>query len=172
MADLVYRPLAPEDLPDLIDILSEWEVVRQLGSFAWPLDHAFVRSRCQPYQGHGFVWGICLHGRLAGTVGVTDRTLGYMLAREMWGQGIMSKAARDAVDHAFDRFPDDRLEASIWADNVASRSVLGKLGFQSVLTETCHAKARNEMTASESFVLSRARWQDLSNARQSATAGA
>ncbi|MEX0337560.1 MAG: hypothetical protein AB3N11_00830, partial [Arenibacterium sp.] len=55
----------------------------------------------------------------------------------------------------------EEIHADIWADNAASRHVLMKFGFVSVVQETVHALARDEMTESETFLLSRARWQAM-----------
>ncbi len=172
MVDLSYRPVLPSDLADLTAIVGDWEVVRNLGSWPWPEDAAFTASRCCPYQGDGFVWAIIIQDRLVGTVAVTAAELGYSLRRDLWGRGIISRAACDAVHVAFATTTLDRIEASIWADNAASRSVLKKLGFRSVLTETIHAKARNVPTLSETFHLTRTEWQTLSNPAQSANRGA
>ena len=109
---------------------------------------------------------------MVGTVAVTAGELGYSLRRDLWGRGIISQAARDAISHAFAAMLLDQIKASIWADNTASRWVLEKLGFQSVLIETVHAKARNAPTPFESCHLTRADWQTLSNPLQSANRGA
>lgn len=170
--DLSYRPLETGDLDALTVIVSDWEVVRQLGSWPWPPEPDFNRSRCIPYSGDGFVWGIIADNTLVGTVSVTGGELGYSLRRASWGQGIISRAAGAAVDNAFVTLEHWEIEASIWADNVASRRVLARLGFQLVLTEMVHSKARNIATPSETLNLTRARWQDLSNRSQSVRAGA
>lgn len=172
MPDLSYRPIEPSDLPDLTAIVGDWEVVRQLGSWPWPADPAFTASRCRPFDGDGFVWAIILSGRMVGTVAVTGEELGYSLRRDQWGQGIVTQAAGVAVAHAFSTMTLDLITADIWADNAASRIVLEKLGFRSVLTEIVHAKARNAPTLSETFHLTRADWQTLSNPVQSANGGA
>jgi RimJ/RimL family protein N-acetyltransferase len=165
MVDLTYRPLEPTDLPALTDIVSDLEVVRQLGSWPWPHDAEFTASRCRSHVGDGFVWGIIRVGRLVGTIGVTDGRMGYSLRRDHWGQGIMSKAAQDAVSHAFATPTRDAIHADFWADNAASARILTKLGFAAISTEVRHAKARDEPTVLHMLLLTRDRWQRLSNPR-------
>lgn len=115
MVDLTYRPLEPTDLPALTDIVSNWEVVRQLGSWPWPHDAEFTASRCKSHVGDGFVWGIIHVGRLVGTNGVTDGRIGYSLRRDRWGRGIMSMAAQDAVSHAFSTPTLAAIHGDFWA---------------------------------------------------------
>lgn len=164
MPDLSYRPITPDDLPAFSALVSDWEVVRQLGSWPWPPDPAFTASRCKPYAGAGFVWGIIVNGILVGTMAVTGEKLGYSLRRDLWGQGIISRAARTAVDHAFATTELTRIQADIWADNIGSARVLTGLGFTLQLTETVHALARNEPTLSQTWDLTRADWQGLRTA--------
>ncbi len=172
MVEISYRDVRPQDLGALSVIMSDWEVVRQLGSWPWPHDMAFTASRCHPYQGNGFVWAIVRNGQMIGTVGVTEGTFGYCLRRDHWGQGIGTAAARTAIAHAFDSPALNGITAEVWADNLPSKHILNKLGFVVILTETVHAKARAVPTLSQRLVLTRPRWQTLSNPAQSANAGA
>lgn len=55
---------------------------------------------------------------------------GYWVARDAAGQGIAPTALAALVDHAFLALGLHRVTAYVQPDNVASLSVLGKLGFQ------------------------------------------
>ncbi|QQS72614.1 MAG: GNAT family N-acetyltransferase [Flavobacteriales bacterium] len=55
--------------------------------------------------------------------------IGYMLARDHWGQGLMSEAIATVADHAFGVLGLHSLEAWTQAGNVASMRVLEKNGF-------------------------------------------
>lgn len=167
-AGLSFRPMGPGDLAALTALVSDWAVVRNLGSWPWPPDPAFTARRAQPYRGAGFVWAILREGTMVGQVSVTgpddDAQLGYMLDPALHGQGIMTLAARAAVAHAFATRPLDRIRADIWADNHASARLVARAGFVRTRTEDLHALARNEMTASESWHLTRTAWQSLEDA--------
>ena len=56
--------------------------------------------------------------------------VGYYVLPDYWGNGYASEAARLLVTYAFDELNAHRVEASVQADNPASRRVLEKLGFQ------------------------------------------
>lgn len=88
---------------------------------------------------------IMIEGRAAGSIGVFVRDdvyeksaeLGYWLAEEHWGRGVMTEAVRQICREAFDRFDILRIFAEPFADNLGSRRVLEKAGF------TCEGIMRN-----------------------------
>ncbi|MDB9838634.1 GNAT family N-acetyltransferase [bacterium] len=129
MVNLTYRELNAEDFSALHEIATLWPVVRQLGSWPWPPKPEFTLSRCKPYGGKGFVWGICIADKLVGSIAVTGGELGYMLHPKTAGRGVMTRAATDAMEHARLSLGVTDFEASVWHDNPASKRVLEKLGF-------------------------------------------
>ncbi|MFQ1700862.1 GNAT family N-acetyltransferase [Loktanella agnita] len=142
MTEITYRNIVPDDLNDLHEIMSHWSVVRQLGGWPWPADPAFTKSRCKAFAGNGFVWGICQNDRVIGMVGVTNAEIGYVLHPDFHGRGIVSRAARHACDHAFDKDGCAEINASTWGDNPGSAHLLGKLGFRHWRTGYERSKAR------------------------------
>ncbi len=162
-AGLAFRPVGPGDLAALTALVSDWGVVRNLGSWPWPPEPDFTASRARAYAGEGFVWAIVKDGAMVGTVSVTgpEAELGYMLSPALHGRGIGGLAARAAVAHAFETRETDRIKADIWADNVASARLLARLGFVRVVEEQVMSKARGVMTASETWVLTRDVWDGL-----------
>ncbi|XP_008390977.1 uncharacterized protein [Malus domestica] len=56
--------------------------------------------------------------------------IGYALAAEYWGQGIVIRAVKMAITEGFKEFTDlVRMQALILIENKASQRVLEKLGF-------------------------------------------
>jgi ribosomal-protein-alanine N-acetyltransferase len=55
--------------------------------------------------------------------------LGYWLAEEYWGKGIMSIAVKQLCQIAFDQFDIIRIYAEPFAHNIGSRKVLEHAGF-------------------------------------------
>lgn len=164
MADVTYRDIRETDFDNLHRLCSEWEVVRQLGSWPWPPDPAFTLSRCVPFKGNGFVWAICSDDQLIGTVGVTDGTLGYMLSPDYAGRGLMTAAVERALDAGFKTF--DLIKACTWFDNPASARVLTKHGFERIGTCVDPSPARGEDVETHSYELTRDRWQTLRSQAQ------
>jgi len=56
--------------------------------------------------------------------------LGYELHRQHWGRGYMTEALNAAVDFGFDRMGLNRVQVGMHPDNMASRRVAEKAGFQ------------------------------------------
>lgn len=171
-ARLTLRPLGPDDFAALHDIVSDWQVVRQLGSWPWPPDPKFTRSRCGlAGDAPGFVFAIEQDGRMVGTVGLHESKLGvagigYSLHRSKHGSGIMTEAVFAALDHGFATYPWDQVEATVWHDNPASARILQKAGFTRGPDLTEHSVARGVETKMHSFTLSRG---DYCNIRASVT---
>ena len=80
---------------------------------------------------------IVVDGNAAGSIGVfvqddvyeRSAELGYWLAEEFWGRGIMTEAVKRICREAFARFGLLRIYAEPFEHNVASRRVLEKAGF-------------------------------------------
>jgi len=79
-------------------------------------------------------------GELAGGIGLQFRhysqplphqaEIGYWLAKQFWGQGIMSQAVPHFCKWAFQALGLKRIQAHIFRENKASEQVLRKSGFQ------------------------------------------
>lgn len=92
---------------------------------------------CIAGEGKQLCRAIEINGRAAGSVGVFPGTdvyrrsgeLGYWLAEEYWGSGVMTEAVRRITAEAFPRFDLLRIFAEPYAENKGSRRVLEKAGF-------------------------------------------
>ena len=63
-------------------------------------------------------------------VGKSHRAeIGYWLAKPYWGRGIMAAVVRKACEFGFAEFGLVKIEAHVFAENVASAKVLEKCGF-------------------------------------------
>lgn len=64
-------------------------------------------------------------------VGKSHRAeVGYWLAKQYWGQGIMTAVVQRLCRHAFDEFGLVKVTAHVFTHNPASARVLEKCGFQ------------------------------------------
>ena len=135
---LFLRPGWPEDWEELLTLIGDEAVVRNLATAPWPYtgDHAreFLlrpRDRLLP---HFFITLPTQEGaRLVGSIGLgrdgEDVELGYWIARAQWGQGYATEAVR-AVLNLCRAIGHRRIIASHFADNPASGRVLEKAGFR------------------------------------------
>lgn len=82
-------------------------------------------------------FGIIYENHLCGSIGIVTKEdiyrknveIGYFLAEEFWGRGIITSAIKAATSYAFSEFDIVRVYAEPFADNPGSRRALVKAGF-------------------------------------------
>ncbi|KAG0580786.1 hypothetical protein KC19_4G199100 [Ceratodon purpureus] len=98
------------------------------------LEHYFATT----IANHPWYRLICVNGVPAGAVYLTMGSgahavrgdLSYILAKEHWGKGVVTVAAKMAVEAGFKEFHLARIQAYTLTHNIGSQRVLGKCGFQ------------------------------------------
>jgi RimJ/RimL family protein N-acetyltransferase len=165
---LRLRPLAPRDLPELIRLDGDPEVMRYVGSPAGVRPLAEIEERArrrirETEQGAdaplGF-WRVedradsVFYG-LAALIRMPtaeDVEVAYRLARDAWGRGIATEAAGALVAHGLGTLGLPRLVAVTYPENHASQRVLDKLGFER------HGLTEYKGVRTTYHVLTRERW--------------
>jgi RimJ/RimL family protein N-acetyltransferase len=138
---LILRSWRNADLDAFHAINSDPEVMATLGPVMSRAEVAALIARMQGIEaehGHCF-WalerredarliGWC--GAIRGSVGPIAGKLeiGWRIARDCWGHGLVSEAARATCDWAFANRPDNSLWAITNPDNHRSRAVMERLG--------------------------------------------
>lgn len=56
--------------------------------------------------------------------------MGYWLAEEYWGKGIMSRVVEEFSNYCFDKVGVERLQAGVFKNNLASKRILEKCEFE------------------------------------------
>jgi ribosomal-protein-alanine N-acetyltransferase len=79
--------------------------------------------------------------------------IGYELASQFWRQGIMSEALRAILQYGFGNKEVQFVIAQIMLENIASRRLLKKLGFQSQGVLTRHGFWKGKHHDLEQFTL-------------------
>jgi RimJ/RimL family protein N-acetyltransferase len=139
---LVLRAVAESDLPAMLAINGDAEVVRYLGHAPWEsVDKAeawFKRVSAQVAAGTALELVLVCKAtsHVIGRCGLFDyekpddhAMLGYILHRAHWRQGYMQEALRAFIAHGFDTIGLRRIEARAEGDNLASTGLLKSLGF-------------------------------------------
>jgi 8-oxo-dGTP diphosphatase len=176
-ARLRLRPFTPRDAPRLAQVLDDWDMAKFTANIPHPYHevdaHAFIllqTQRCALRQGAGLALERTTDGRLIGAVGFTldengEAELGYWIAREAWGQGLATEAARRLVRHLFADLGIGRVWATVHPDNPASRAVLTKAGFLPDGHLQCPVASRGSSVLSPRFALTAAQWRTAHDAR-------
>ena len=142
-ANLVLRQITDADVPALFTVFSNAEVVRYWSSPALA-DLAGARALANHIDesrrsGELLQWAVTRRGedRLIGTCTLAriDHThrrteIGYALARDQWGLGVMREALPALLRFAFATLGLHRIEADVDPRNVASIRSLERLGFR------------------------------------------
>jgi ribosomal-protein-serine acetyltransferase len=99
---------------------------------------SFIRRNLKQFaENQGFEIAIWHEGRMAGQIGYNylswvDRKteLGYWLGAAFQGKGLVTRACRALVAHAFEEFNFNRVEIRCGTENRRSRAVPERLGFK------------------------------------------
>jgi RimJ/RimL family protein N-acetyltransferase len=140
---VALRWLDGGDVSDLFAIFSDPEVMRYWSSP--PLEDIGEASKLLAHIQDGFrrrvlfQWGVARRAddRVIGTCTLFHpdldnrrAELGYALAREHWGRGLMQEALRALLGYAFGDLRLHRLEADVDPRNASSIRMLERLGFR------------------------------------------
>lgn len=97
----------------------------------------FIRAAQERYASrNGFEAGLIVGGRIAGCAGfpgvdwlARSTSIGYWLAEEHQGRGLMTRAVGALVEHAFSEWDLHRVEIRAATGNTRSRAIPERLGF-------------------------------------------
>ncbi|PEQ12963.1 GNAT family N-acetyltransferase [Novosphingobium sp. PC22D] len=152
---LFLRPSWPEDVDELLDVLRDDEVARNLAVVALPSDAEAARRYLEqprdPFLPHFFIYLRGAHGsRLVGGIGLgrhgNEVELGYWIAQAHRGRGYAAEAVRAVLAQAR-ALGHHRIYASHFADNGASARVLQSVGFAPTGDIRCRFAAGRESEA-------------------------
>ncbi len=139
-ATVKIRPWRADDLDDLVRGAGNPNVARWMtDGFPSPYAEADGRAFLASVEGDdpAKVFAIEVEGHAAGSIGIFPQSdvhrrnaeMGYWLAEEYWGRGIVAEAIRQIVEYGFRTFDIDRIFARPFGSNVRSHRVLEKAGF-------------------------------------------
>ena len=143
MMEFILRPWRQSDAPDVARYANNEKIARNLRNvFPHPYTLAdaqgFVDSCLAGSPETSMCRAIVVDGHTVGSIAlfrgsdVYSRTaeLGYWLAEDYWGRGIMTQAVQRMCEEGFERWGDlVRIYAEPFVHNAGSRRVLEKAGF-------------------------------------------
>ncbi|MBQ6872980.1 MAG: GNAT family N-acetyltransferase [Clostridia bacterium] len=98
----------------------------------------FISTMLAANENDTFAFAITVNGKVIGSIGAFRQTnihnktaeLGYYIAEEYWGKGIMTEAVKQLCDYVFSHTDIIRIYAEPFSHNIGSCRVLEKAGFQ------------------------------------------
>lgn len=98
----------------------------------------YITDMLSADENEAFAFAVTIDDKVIGSIGVFRQSnihrltaeLGYYIAEEFWGRGIMTKAVKQICEYVFGNSDIIRIYAEPFACNKASCRVLEKAGFQ------------------------------------------
>lgn len=131
------------DAPDLAAALSNKKIQDNLrDGLPYPYTEQdakdYISAMLSADENETFAFAVTVDNRAIGSIGVFRQEnihrqtaeLGYYIAEDYWGKGIMTEAVRQVCEFVFDKSDIIRIYAEPFAYNTASCRVLEKAGFQ------------------------------------------
>ena len=146
---LILRSLDKSDLPQIVELLGDWDVARWLVQVPFPYSlsdaedyYERMRQAIQKGAPEYFLLEHKKDRKQIGAIGLHpsrelspqpgELVVGYWLGKAYWGQGFMSEALQPVIDIAFTR-PDVLLvTATTDPTNNASQNVLKRSGLSCI----------------------------------------
>lgn len=137
---LILEPYVRSDEDGFVELFADERVSRWVGDGPSPEaeDRAvFGRIFSAVYAENRFdVWAVRRDGRLVGHAEIkpTETSGGheivYVLAHDVWGQGLGTELASALTGYGFETLELDEIHATVAPENTASLAVLAKVGFR------------------------------------------
>jgi len=172
---LILQPLRERDAEALTALADNYKVAIMLSRLPYPYTIAHARSfiawaKDQPAD--ETVFGIYLKDMAQTFIGIAscerreagEPELGYWLGEPYWGRGYMSEAVGAVVAHAFTEGRHERLISGCRLQNLASRRVLEKAGFEHAGRYEIDSLLLMTTVPGHRFTLNRERWKGLAAA--------
>jgi RimJ/RimL family protein N-acetyltransferase len=137
------RQWRESDAPDLASALSNKKILDNLrDGLPFPYTEKdgldFIKAMLSAEKNDTFPFAVTVDDKAIGSIAVFRQgnihrltgELGYYIAEEYWGNGIMTQAVRQICEYVFKNSDLIRIYAEPFAYNTASCRVLEKAGFQ------------------------------------------
>ena len=164
---LILRPFREDDLDDFFAYASVEGVGEAAG---WPHHTSREVSKMvlASFLAEKDVLAVVLKetGQVVGSLGLHKTTLpavkdmtakefGYVLAKDLWGKGLIPEAVRAVIPYAFDTLGCEALTCGHFDFNDRSRRVIEKCGFRYVCDTVYYAKQLEKEFKGKMYVLYR-----------------
>lgn len=139
---LILRRFEPLDIESVYKGLSHPDVIRYYGVSYDSLEATNAQMEWFAMiekQKEGMWWAICNKSNniFLGGIGLNNWShenrkieMGYWLLPENWGLGIIKEAGDAVCDYAFQCMSIHRIEAVVETENINSKKIMNKLGFE------------------------------------------
>ena len=141
--DISIRKWKVEDAEQLKDAINNKNILDNLRDgipFPYTIEDAkeFIKQTLNAPKDSQYSWAILIDNKVIGSIGVFRKEnihyqtaeIGYYIAEEYWGKGIMTKVLKEVCNFIFNETDIIRIFAEPFSYNIASCKVLEKVGFE------------------------------------------
>ena len=141
--DISIRKWKIEDAEQLKNAINNEKILDNLRDgipYPYTIENAqeFITQTLNAPKDSQYSWAILVDAKVIGSIGVFRKDnihyctaeIGYYIAEEYWGNGIMTKTIKEVCDYIFNETDIIRIFAEPFSSNVASCKVLEKAGFE------------------------------------------
>ncbi len=173
---LTLRPWKQSDLPDFY----EYAKVEGVGVMAgWPAHKSLEESQQILNRfienANDFAVVYKEHGKAIGSLGIHQSwaddmdeykhlkvvEIGYVLAKDYWGRGLMPEAVKAALGYCFDTLGVDAVSCAHFTHNMQSKRVIEKSGFTFVMEGKHEAKLLDKVFDSHRYLITKEEYLKL-----------
>lgn len=142
--ELELRPFAEENAAEIFEtVKANYEHLRPFLNWVtedYSLENAkeFIeRSQKASAENTSQGFGIFYRGKIVGAIGFVNfnwtskrAEIGYWIAKDSEGKGIITKSCKKLIDYAFDKLEMNRIEIRCATENTRSRAIPERLNFK------------------------------------------
>jgi RimJ/RimL family protein N-acetyltransferase len=139
----ILRPYRMSDAKVVTPLLNNWNVAKNLSSLPFPYElehaHEFIKKtngEMKKKDTENFVCVIEIDGKASGAIDIHHikhghkAEMGYWLAENHWGEGIMTEVVKKFMQLVFVKFKLRRICAKAYESNKGSMRVMEKAGME------------------------------------------
>lgn len=138
---VTFRPWHIDDLNDLVALANNKNIAQYMADV---FPHPYTAENGKNFidfansNGNSRIFAITLNDQIVGSIGLhiqadilkKNAEIGYWLAEEYWGKGIMIEAIDQIVNYGFSNLDIVRIFARIYGTNISSQKVIEKAKFK------------------------------------------
>ena len=139
--DFKLRKWKKSDVPYLVKYANNWEIAKNLtDQFPHPYGEDDARKFLEMAMNieNALLYAIDINSAAVGSIGIFQQNdihrlnaeMGYWLAEDFWGKGIITAAIKQMVTLGFEKLEIQRIFARPFGSNLASQRVLQKADFK------------------------------------------
>ena len=157
--NLVIKKPSENHLNSLIKELNNWNISKWLIEVPYPYSIDDAKYWVKKTKQDQYSLNIYLKNKLIGGMSLSNQRenskweLGYWIGEEYWGNGYAIDACENLISYFFSNTNNSIIYASHMKDNIKSKKIIIKLGFNLISSGKKFSISRNEMVEDLNYEL-------------------